>query len=89
MTKDTYGMNKHWKPFKIITDKRSDLNYIYMIVDDKLFPESIDDLIQLPETFKITLYVEPIVKQLKKLGYTVKGERVLKSGNAETNLFMQ
>ena len=82
-------MNKHWKPFKIITDKRSNLNYIYIVVDDKLFPESIDDLIQLPETFKITLYVEPIVKQLKKLGYTVKGERVLKSGNAETNLFMQ
>jgi hypothetical protein len=83
-------MPKHWKSFTIITDKRTNLHYIYFLVNDKLFPDSIDGLVQLPETFKITLYVEPILKQLKKLGYTVKGERFLsqKTGNVETNLYM-
>lgn len=83
-------MNKHWKPFTIIIDKRTNLSYIYFAVDDKLFPDSIDGSIQLPETFKITLSVEPILKQLKALGYTVKGERFLsqRTGNMETNLYM-
>jgi hypothetical protein len=83
-------MPKHWKSFTIITDKHTNFRYIYFPVNDKLFPDSIDGLVQLPETFKITLYVEPILKQLKKLGYTVKGERFLsqKTGNVETNLYM-
>jgi hypothetical protein len=83
-------MKKHWKSFTIITDKRTNLRYIYFAVPGEIFPDSIDGLIQLPTTFKITLYVEPILKQLKALGYTVKGERFLsqKTGNMETNLYM-
>lgn len=84
-------MNKHWKPFTIITDKRTNLHYIYFAVDDKLsYRFTKDSSIQLPEGFKITLYVEPILKQLKALGYTVKGERFLsqRTGNMETNLYM-
>jgi hypothetical protein len=84
-------MKKHWKLFTIITDKRTNLSYIYFAVDDKLsYSYTIDGSIQLPETFKVTLYVEPILKQLKALGYTVKGERFLsqRTGNMETNLYM-
>jgi hypothetical protein len=83
-------MKKDYKPCKIVSDKTTGNKYIYLIADDKSMPDTLDGLIALPDSFKVTLYVEPILKQLKKLGYTVKGRRFLsqKTGDVETELFI-
>ena len=83
-------MKAQYKPCKIVSDKTTGKQYIYLITDNKPLPDTLNGLIALPDTFKVTLYVEPMLKQLKKLGYAVKGERFLsqKTGNVETELFI-
>ena len=82
-------MKKQYKPCKIVTDNNKN-KFIYIVENGNELPLSHDGLIALPASFKVSLYVEPTVKQLRKLGYTVKGSRFLsqKTGNVVTELFI-
>ena len=79
-----------YQPCKIVSDRTTGEKFIYVIQDDKPMPESHKGLIALPKTFVVTLYVEPILKQLKQLGFKVKGERYLSklTGEMQTDLFI-
>ena len=81
---------KYNKQCKIVSDKNTGTKYLYIVENGLDMPVSHDGLIPLPADFKVTLYVEPIVKQLKKLGFKVKGNRFLsqKTGEVETELFI-
>lgn len=83
-------MSASFKKCRIVTDTTTRMKYLYFIENGREMPVSHDGLIPLPADFKITLYVEPIVKQLKKLGYKVKGNRFLSqtTGEVETELFI-
>ena len=83
-------MSNKYKPCKIVSDKTTGKKYIYIIENGVEMPTSHDKLILLPEDFVYTLYIEPVVKQLKALGYKAKGERYLSqiTGNMTTNLYI-
>jgi hypothetical protein len=78
-----------YKSFKIVSDNQGN-RFIYIVANGNEMPVSYDGLIPLPKSFTITLYVEPILKQLKKLGFKVRGDRYLsqKTGEMQTDLFI-
>jgi hypothetical protein len=82
-------MKAIYQPFKIVSDNKGD-KFIYIVTDGNEMPVSYDGLIPLPASFNVTLYVEPIIKQLKKLGFKVKGDRYLsqRTGEMQTDLFI-
>ena len=83
-------MKAKYKPCKIVSNRTTGDRFIYVIKEGKSMPESHEGLIALPKTFVMTLYVEPILKQLRELGFKVKGERYLSqlTGEMTTDLFI-
>lgn len=83
-------MNKSkYQLFKIVSDNHGN-RFIYIVANGNEMPVSYDGLIPLPKSFTVTLYVEPIIKQLKKLGFKVRGDRYLsqRTGEMQTDLFI-
>lgn len=79
-----------YKPCKIVTMRTTGEKFIYIMEEGRDMPETTEGLIALPKDFEYTLYVEPILDQLKKLGFKVKGQRYLSqtTGEMETDLYI-
>ena len=57
---------------------KDNVHYIYF--------KEIDELAQLPATFKVGYHLDSTIKQLKKLGYKCKGYEYLRNGNPDYEL---